>query len=192
MKRILIVALAFFAFALASCEKAPIGGTAVQDASGQWYVKRVMQFADGSTEDYFGPDWLEMVDKVHMLTYNTSANDPDSLFLEDLGYFYAKSMNMYLDFKVKVKYDPATMTFSATEAPNYYEDNTVDIEGGIIKDGAKTAQGKPIDSIWMTVKISDDTDYAAWLNDYYGGEYFTQWDRYLITGVRYTGLEEDD
>ena len=71
--------------------------------------------------------------------------------------------------------------------------NTIsDIEGGIIKDGAKTAQGKPIDSIWMTVKISDDTDYAAWLHDYYGGEYFTQWDRYLITGVRYTVLEEDD
>ena len=191
MKKI-IIALAVVALALVSCQKAPVGGTATQDASGQWYVTRLCEFSDGTTEDYFGPDWLDYAGKHHMLTYNTASNAQDTIFIEDLGCFYYKSLKMYLDFKVKAKFDPATLTFSATDAENYYEDNTVTLTGGIIKDGARTAQNKPIDSIWVRIKISDDTDYAAWLNEYYGGEYFDQWDGYLITGVRYTGLEEDD
>ena len=40
---------------------------------------------------------------------------------------------MYLDFKVKAKVDLANLTFSADAAENFYEDNTVDIQGGIIK-----------------------------------------------------------
>ena len=197
MKRLFIIALAIISFAIASCQKAPeVGGTAVQEASGDWFVNRYMVMDDGTIMDYFGPEWIDFFDgktgKFHLITYNTSDNKADELFIDEQGEFYYRNMAMYLDFKVKAKVDLANLTFSADAAENFYEDNTVDIQGGIIKNGALSAGGKPIDSIWMTVKISDDTDYAATLNKLYGGEYFDQWDHYLITGVRYTGFEADE
>ena len=193
MKRIFIIALAIISFAIASCQKAPeAGGTAVEDASGDWYVKRVMVYSDGSTEDLFGDDWTGYTDKFHLITYNTSANKSDELFIDEQGEFYYEDWAMYLDFKVKAKVDLANLTFSADAAENFYEDNTVDIQGGIIKDGAMSAGGKPIDSIWMTVKISDD-EWAGILDQLYGEDpgTFEQWDHYLITGVRFTGFEAD-
>ena len=193
MKRIFIIALAIISFAIASCQKAPeAGGTAVEDASGDWYVKRVMVYSDGSTEDLFGDDWTGYTDKFHLITYNTSDNKADELFIDEQGEFYYENWAMYLDFKVKAKVDLANLTFSADAAENFYEDNTVDIQGGIIKDGAMSAGGKPIDSIWMTVKISDD-EWAGILDQLYGEApgTFEQWDHYLITGVRFTGFEAD-
>lgn len=192
MKKISII-VAFFALIFTSCQQLPeVGGTAVQDASGDWYVKRYMVYEDGSMEDYFGPDWMEYTDKFHLITYNTSDNKADELFIDEQGEFYYKNMAMYLDFKVKAKVDLANLTFSADAAENFYEDNTVDIQGGIIKNGALSAGGKPIDSIWMTVKLSDD-DYASIMDQLFEVDpgSFPQWDHYLITGVRYTGFEAD-
>ena len=38
MKKILTIALALVSLAFISCQKDPIGGTATQEVSGQWYV----------------------------------------------------------------------------------------------------------------------------------------------------------
>ena len=71
MKRILTIALAFAALALTSCQKEPVGGTAVEAASGEWYVKAYAVFEDGSMEDVYGSDWFGVFDKFHLLTYNS-------------------------------------------------------------------------------------------------------------------------
>jgi len=195
MKRILIIALAFVAFAFTSCQKEPIGGTAVQDASGQWYITRQVVYSDGTVEDLFGPDNLDWFGKHMMLTYNTSDNESDKLFVDDLGEWYSPDDGMYLDFKVKATVDLSSLTISGSALENYYEDNTVDIQGAILKDAAKSAGGMPVDSIWMTVKISDD-DYAAIMTEmyqYYGYDVtFEQWDHFLISGIRYTGFTADE
>ena len=198
MKKIFTIALALFAFALAftSCKKDPIGATAVVDASGDWFVKRIVVYANGEKEDLFGDDLLEWFGHTHLLTYNTSENKPDVIFVDDLGEWYSKGDDMFLDFKVRAKLDPATLTFSATDLNNNeYEDNTVTIEGKILPGKATTPSGMPADSIWMSVKISDDT-YADVLNEY--SEYyewgivFEQWDHFEIAGFRYTGLAKDE
>ncbi len=192
MKRILTIALAFVALAFTSCQKDPIGGTAVEAASGEWYVKAYAVFEDGSMEDVYGDDWFGVLDKFHLLTYNTSDNTDDVLYVDDLavlydtGYFSATE-----DFKVRANVNLSDLTFSATGAVNEYGDNTVDIQGGILKDAAKNASGMPVDSIWMTVKV-EGSNAAAVMNYYWGEEYLTQWDHYLITGTRYTGFALDE
>ncbi len=192
MKRILTIALAFVALAFTSCQKDPIGGTAVEAASGEWYVKAYAVFEDGSMEDVYGDDWFDVLDKFHLLTYNTSDNTDDVLYVDDLavlydtGYFSATE-----DFKVRANVNLSDLTFSATGAVNEYGDNTVDIQGGILKDAAKNASGMPVDSIWMTVKV-EGSNAAAVMNDYWDEEYLTQWDHYLITGTRYTGFALDE
>lgn len=192
MKRILTIALAFVALAFTSCQKDPIGGTAVEAASGEWYVKAYAVFEDGSMEDVYGDDWFDVLDKFHLLTYNTSDNTDDVLYVDDLavlydtGYFSATE-----DFKVRTNVNLSDLTFSATGAVNEYGDNTVDIQGGILKDAAKNASGMPVDSIWMTVKV-EGSNAAAVMNDYWKEEYLTQWDHYLITGTRYTGFALDE
>ena len=184
MKKLVTLAFAAIALLSISCQKDPIGGTAVQDASGQWYVKRYIVLQDGSIEDPFGYYGYQPKPYL-MLTYNTAANKADELFVDDLGEYYYKSWGMYLDFKVKTKVDLNTLKFSATAAENEYEDEAVTIEGQILKNAAKTAGGMQRDSIWMKVTHEGDT-FIEDVMEIPGFDY------YLITGVRYTGFEADE
>ncbi len=193
MKRILTIALAFAALAFTSCQKDPIGGTAVEAASGEWYVKAYAVFEDGSMEDVYGPDWLGYLDKFHLLTYNTSEDKDNVIFIDDVNMVLYQSglFPSSEDFKCLANVNLSDLTFSASGAANYYGDNTIDVQGAILKDAALNASGKPVDSIWMTVKVGG-SEAAAYLNEYWGGEYLTQWDHYLITGTRYTGFALDE
>ena len=184
MKKIFTLALALVSLALMSCQKDPIGGTAVQDASGQWYVKRYVAFTDGSVQDLFGEAGYQDAPYL-LLTYNTAADKADELFIDDLNEYYYSRWEMFLDFKVKAKVDLKTLKFSATGAENLYEEAPVDIEGQILKDVSKTAGGAPRDSIWMKVRHQGDTFIEEGF-EMEGFEY------YLITGVRYTGFEADE
>lgn len=184
MKKIFIITLAIISSALISCQKESIGGTAVEDASGQWYVKRYLVFTDGSVVDGFGEFGYQLKPYL-LLTYNTSDNKADELFVDDLGEFYYAGWGMRLDFKVKTKVDLKTLKFSAIGAENLYEDALVNIEGQILKGVAKTAGGAPRDSIWMKVTHEGDTFVEE-------GFELEGFDHYLITGVRYTGFEADE
>lgn len=192
MKRILTIALAFAALALTSCQKEPVGGTAVEAASGEWYVKAYAVFEDGSMEDVYGADWFGVFDKFHLLTYNASDNTDGVLYVDDLAVLYSTEyFNATEDFKVKTNVNLSDLTFSATGAVNEYGGNAIDIQGGILKNAAKNASGMPVDSIWMTVKV-EGSEAAATMNYYWGDEYLTQWDHYLVTGTRYTGFALDE
>ena len=188
--------------ALASCSKEEVGGTATQSGAGQWYVQ-----IDGvdendevisGYEDYFG------FGRTILLTYNTAANTADDLWIDDRGEYnlpdqYGQPYPNYA-IKTKVKFDAATLTFSSVESENIadegvfeYEDANgdpqelvlesmpVSIEGKILPGAGRQNNGSPADSIVIFVTYKDD----PWFPD-------DGYARYKISGVRYSGLAEND
>ena len=102
------------------------------------------------------------------MTYNTSSNNPNEIFVDDQGNFW--------DFKVKGTGDINSLTFSAANAQNVSYDCTVNITNGkIIKNGGVQNNGSPADLLMMDVEFSDDPGTI-----------------YHLEGVRYSGLEEND
>ena len=100
-------------------------------------------------------------------TYNTASNT-DSIWVDDLENFW--------EFKCKAKFDPTTLTFSATNAPNEYYGITVNItDGKILPNAGHSLSGNKTDSIYMKVNFSDDPTNT-----------------YEIAGTARTGFVEDD
>ena len=177
MKKVLYLATLLFCAAFTSCEKEEIGGTAVESMAGEWYVTVDAADENGNVveglEDPFG------LGQIHVLTYNTSSNSTNQLIVDDLQNFWA--------FKVKTNCDLNKLTFSTNTTDNNnlvtdYEDINVTITGGkIVKDGGKQNNGSKADYIEFFVSFSDDPYPAA-----YG------YCCYKISGVRYSGLVEND
>lgn len=166
-KHIIGLLFSLLAFVLAGCEKDEIGGTATESLAGEWYV--VVDAADESgnvfAEDCYG------LGKIHMNTYNTAANVPTEMFVDDIGNFW--------DFKVRVQSDINALTFATNGAVanESYEGCDVTIDGGKVLLGAGiTPHGTPADSIVFYVAFSDDDPGI----------------KYKVSGIRYTGLAEDD
>ena len=168
--------------AFTSCEKEEVGNTATVETAGDWYVTVDAADANGNVYiDADGDAWEDPfgMGNIHVLTFNSAANNPNEMIVSDLGNFW--------DFKVKVDCDPNTMTFSTnTTADNNlvegYEDINVTItRGKIVKDGATTPSGQKADLIEFFVTFSDDSYPAA-----YG------WDSYRVRGYRYTGFTADE
>lgn len=181
MKKVLYAILALATLTLASCEKDPIGGTATEKMAGQWYVQIDGYDTEGDSvviEDF--NDGRSM-----LLTYNNNQNDPNKLYINDMGKFW--------DFIVQVDCDVNSLTFgSAVAIPNESYDCQVTLTNGkIIKNGIKTPSGADADYIEFYVNFDDD-DLAAYgmpgvsYGDYYG------FDAYRVSGWRYTGLAADD
>ena len=103
------------------------------------------------------------------MTYNTSSNNPNEIWIDDVKNFW--------NFKVKATADPNGLTFSASSAQNQRGDDiTVNITNGkITKNGGVQNNGSPADYITMDVEFSDDPGTI-----------------YRLEGVRYSGLEEND
>lgn len=159
---------------MASCEKDEIGGTATEALAGEWYVTVDAVDADGNVV-YSDDEWFQM-GNIFLYTYNTAANVPTEMYIDDMGYFW--------EYKVKVKCDVKSLTFSTNGAVanESYAGCDVTIDGGKILPGAATTpHGTPADSIIFYVSFSDDTYPAN-----YG------YAKYRVSGYRYTGLVEDD
>jgi hypothetical protein len=163
MKKVLYFATLLLCMAFTACEKEDIGGTATQNLAGEWYVEANIVDDDGSViEDPYG------LGHFHILTYNTSANNPNEIWIDDSKNFW--------DFKVKATGDINSQTFSASSAQNVKYDCTVTVTNGkIIKNGGVQNNGSPADYITMDVEFSDDPGTI-----------------YRLEGVRYSGLEEND
>ena len=114
-----------------------------------------------------------------MITNNTAANLPTEMVVSDLGAFW--------DFKVKVNCDQNALTFQTNTSENNnlvpdYEDINVTITGGkILPKAGRQNNGSPADSIVFYVSFSDDANPAT-----YG------YKNYRVSGIRYSGLEEND
>lgn len=160
------ITLCLFIVGMGSCAKEEIGGTAVQDMCGEWYVVVDGVDANGNVtmEDPFGMGYFPIY------TYNTNSNVPTEMYVDDQGAFW--------EFRVIANVDYAAMTFSVNGAVDDYNDITVDIaKGSILKDGAKSQAGYTADSISFLVKFSDD--------DYINQGY---WEYLWVHGYRRTGL----
>lgn len=171
MKKILntlLIACTLIGFA--SCSKEPIGGTEVQDMCGEWIVMVDAVDANGNVvyEDPYG------VGMFPLYTYNTNANLPTEMYVDDDGYFW--------DFRVIVDVNYAAKTFQVFEAEDDYNGISVDIvDGKVVKDGTLSPAGYVADAISFLVAFEDDEDLA----DGY-------WDYLWIHGYRRTGLAGGD
>ena len=175
MKKIVyFIAAVCVSVLFASCDKEEPGGTATENTAGDWYVTADAIDDNG---DVVIPDFNH--GRFHVLTYNTAANTPTEMIVEDQGNFW--------DFKVRVAVDQNARTFFTTTTENNnmvadYEDINVTItDGKILPKAGKQNNGSPADSIVFYVTFSDDTDAAT-----YG------YTKIKVSGVRYSGLVENE
>ena len=180
MKKIFYILAIAATTLLASCQKTPIGGTKVQEMSGQWYVQVDIVDASGNVvlEDF--NEGRSMV-----LTYNTASNADNVLYVDDLGNFWK--------FKVQVPCVLSGKSFGSENpvANEYYECNVTLSNGKIIENGATTPSEQKADYIEFLVTFDDDDleDYGMPGVSYlelYGGV------AYKVHGWRYTGFAGDD
>lgn len=167
MNKHIIGLISLLVLVLVGCEKDEIGNTATESLAGEWYVTvdAVDEGGNVVAEDCYG------LGHIHMNTYNTAANIPTEMYVDDIKNFW--------DFKVRVKSDINTLTFATNGAAvnESYEDCEVTIDGGkILLDAATTPHGTPADSIVYYVSFSDDEPGM----------------RYRVSGYRYTGLAVDE
>ena len=177
MKKLVYFAALLLTTVFASCEKEEIGGTATQATAGQWYV--TVDPADGNGDLVPGLEDLFGLGRTTMLTFNTADNNPNEMIVSDIENFW--------DFKVKVVTDQQALTFQTNTTENNnlvagYEEINVTITGGkIMPKAGRQNNGSPADSIVFYVSFSDDPYPAV-----YG------YSSYRVSGIRYSGLEEND
>jgi len=214
MKKVLYMAASLLVcITILSCSKEEVGGTATESMAGQWYCtidavdengNIITQALDGSPnkgEDYFGLEGRTLV-----LTYNTAANDPTKMWVNIMGVGnfagdYGNPNYPDYDFITQVNCNQGTLTFSSVESANIAEPVVwtgkdddgneieiarvdpmpVSIDGKILKGAGRQNNGSPADSIIMFVTYKDDPWYP---DDGYA--------KYKISGVRYSGLAEND
>lgn len=215
MKKLAYFAALLLTVAFTSCEKEDVGGTATESMAGQWYCtidavgddgNPITVAADGVTPNsgvnYFG---LENP-RTLILTYNTSANVPTEMWVDNMGvgnfaadYYDAVATYGYMPtytIKTKVTVDPVAMTFKSTESANFgdgyqwwsgetlvHEEKAmpVTIDGKILPKAGKQNNGSPADSIVFYVVYKGDP--------WFPGDGYT---KYKVSGVRYSGLAEND
>ncbi len=188
MKKVLFFAATLLlGLTFTSCEKEEIGGTATESMAGQWYVdidavdEKGDPIPDG--EHYFGYD----EERVLILTYNTASNSSEEMWLDDMGWFdlgayYGNSAYPNYSFKNVVKIDQNSLTFKSENAENLSGSYGITIEDGkILKGAGRQKNGSPADSIVFYVKYTDD----PWFPD-------DGYAKYKVSGIRYSGLAEND
>lgn len=156
---------------LASCEKdAPeVDYTATYPVSGEWWVTYKVETSPGVFEDIYH------VGYTPLLTYNTAANKPTEIWVDDHGNFW--------DFKVKSGLNMPDLSFAVTDAENTSVDskgkpygNKATISNGkVIKDAGLSRSKVKTDSIYFEVEFSDDPGTV-----------------YHVSGHRRTGFPEDE
>ena len=192
MKKVLYSAALLLLATLTSCEKEDIENTATVNMAGQWYVQVDAVDDAGKPikngEDYFG------FGRVVIVTCNTAANSTSEMLIDDLGGFdvaagYGNGNYPSYSLKSKINVDLGALTFSSNNATNLSDKNKFDsdlypitIEGGKILPGAgRQNNGSVADSIVFYVKYAGD----PWFPD-------DGYAKYKVSGIRYSGLVEND
>lgn len=127
-------------FTIISCNKKTFdpGATSAVKVTNEWWVNLYL----GGQAQYSSFSKIE--------TYNTAANT-DSIWVDDLG-------NLW-QFKIRAKFNADSLTFRATNAPNYWPKYpiTVSIQNAkVMPNMAKSTTGVVTDSIYFKVIFSDD------------------------------------
>ena len=165
------ISFAFMAIALSfgfvSCDtetdEEP-GGTNVEKMAGRWNV--VVDAVDENGNVLYGDPYG--LGTITIMTYNTSDNAVDKMWLDDRGKFWS--------FKMKVDVDYLARTFSAAERDYDAEGSgtAVVTDGKVLEGAATNLHGMPNDSIVFDIVFNDDPNGL----------------KYRISGQRYTGFYE--
>lgn len=107
MKKIIYLFAMVLLFA--SCEKEEIGGTATESMAGEWYVH--VDAVDENGDVVFEDAEIFGLGNFLILTYNTSDNVDNIMFIDDLTNFWT--------FKSKVDCNVSSLTFSAPDINKY-------------------------------------------------------------------------
>ena len=215
MKKIIYSLFAVLAFAFTSCEKEEPGGTATQEVAGEWYVTFDMIDSGGDTNsaaDMVGAGWYD-AEKVIIRTFNTAANVPNKMYISDMATFGAgvkgaSAVSPYICFNVEVDIDQATGAFSTANGDfvqNLEENYGYDPEDGweeseryakvkivngkITKKGGKQNNGTPDDIIEFDLYLDNNYDVLAGV---FEANFGVKIDHYHVTGIRYSGLAENN
>ena len=205
MKKVLYLSMMILAMAFTSCSKEEPGGTATQKVAGEWYVTVSAVYTDGTEDDWTDAPCL-------MTTMNTAANDASKMYLTDINYFdYGVPYAGYYGYwnvwgiYVPVTVDQSTGAFQTegtvnSLAQNYYYSyygydqyaSVTVYNGKISYNGGKQNNGSVADAIEFDIKVKNDyTDacYAETESGYYAESAI---DHFHVSGVRYSGLTEND
>ncbi|WP_316819436.1 lipid-binding protein [Pedobacter gandavensis] len=162
MKKYIYI-LSLFMISLSACKKEePVGGTAVQELSGEWWVQVKIggQFSPSYGEDYY-----------KVITYNTSDNSATQMWL-DVSSIWANPNNNEKVF-AKVNTNVADLSFSADKAKNagpYYDPTmTFNVtKGKVTKNTYVGAVSKAVsDGISFEIEFSDDPGTIYQLSGYH-------------------------
>ncbi|MBD8001784.1 lipid-binding protein [Phocaeicola faecium] len=158
MKKYLILLLTALSVSFTSCDnETEPGGTAVEKMAGDWWVTAtIMQNGNEVGDSGAG--------HFRMYTYNTAANVPTEMWLEDGGNFR--------NYKVRVNVDYNARTFTT----NDFVEGVRITEGKIMEGAATTPSGMPADSIVYMIQFDDDPNGLT----------------YKVSGFRRTGFPNDD
>jgi hypothetical protein len=146
----LIVLASFFSLGfLVSCDQddeIEVEYMATYPVSGDWTVNYYVENADGELE--------EIASGLQILAYNTAANSPTEIWIDDHGTFW--------DYKVKTPLNIADLSFSGSELQNVsYASKVTITEGKVFRNGTRV-NGLQADSIAFKVSFDDDeTPYAT-------------------------------
>lgn len=158
---------------LLSCEKDDIENTATEPLAGEWYV--TVEAVDANGTVLYTDDELYGLGHFKLNTYNTAANKPTEMYVDDMENFWS--------FKSRVNTNIEAMTFSTNGAVanDYDADCKVTIEEGkVLLKAATSPHGTAVDSICFYVTFSDDQNVPD------------SYSKLKVAGYRYTGLAQDD
>ncbi|MGV3587961.1 MAG: lipid-binding protein [Adhaeribacter sp.] len=144
INKLLILPLLLSFVFLTSCEKddPEIDYMATYPVSGDWTVNYYVENDEGELE--------EVANHTQIIAYNTSANVPTEIWIDDHGSFW--------DYKVKTSLNMADLTFSGNELENeHYESKVTITDGKVIKNGTKV-KGMQADSIYFRVSFDDEEE----------------------------------
>jgi hypothetical protein len=189
-----------------SCEKEEVGGTATEKFSGEWYVTVDLITTDGEiiTSAELAEEEIIKSERAIIRTFNTAANVPDKFIVSDVSGAYSIFSDEVLRFSAEANLDQSTGTFSTSDyvtnlvINNEWKADTDPIEnkyaevrvynGKITFDGGKQNNGSVSDAIEFDVAIKNNyADITGFWEDY-----DIELDHFHVSGVRYSGLVEND
>jgi hypothetical protein len=180
MSRLTYIAIALACAGLvASCtKKQDYGGTAVQKMANGWWVKAYSS-VNGlvSVTPPANPAGSDSAaGHIFFVTYNTSADTKDSLWVDDLGNIGAFGPAGY-DVKSTLGVNDANYTLTSSGTANLYQiGNPVRYANGMIfPKGGRSRSGVATDSIFLQIVFTAGAT-----------------DTLTIEGVARTGFDQDD